>query len=347
MKKRVLSIFLAIALCVSLAVPVFAAEDAEWETVTVSGERSSITITNVIKETTATGEQFENLKIEGATIYWVPASGATLTFATDDTDSDMPVAWEFYNIMIPRSDFSEEELTAMLEFGNIIDPNESASVQIPRMELTEKHLDGNVIFVYSFANDDSSVCIVFTNVEGTEEVVPPVAEVPSIWATEEVAAAVEAGIVPEALLSKYTTATTRAEFCSLAVALYEKISGAEIEDRAEFDDTDDVNVQKMAAVGVVNGYGEGEFRPDAKLTREQAATMLARLAAALDKAIEDQDITFDDADAISSYATVAVGQMQSAGIMNGKTSNLFDAKGDYSREQSIMTMMRLYNYLTA
>ena len=175
------------------------------------------------------------------------------------------------------------------------------------------------------------------------EAVPPIAETPSTWAVEQVRGAVEAGIVPEELQSKYTTATTRAEFCALAVALYETAGGSEITERAQFEDTTDVNVEKMAALKVVNGVGEGNFAPDQKLTREQAATMLARLASALDKPLTAQAPTFNDNAAVSSWAFDAVGQMQATGIMGGVGDNTFAPSADYTREQSIVTMMRLFD----
>ena len=183
--------------------------------------------------------------------------------------------------------------------------------------------------------------------EGEEEAVAPSVEVPSIWAVEIVTAAYEAGIVPDALMANYTQATTRAEFCALATALYEKVVGAEIEERSQFDDTDDVNVEKMAALGVVNGVGDGKFDPDAKLTREQAATMLARLATALEKPMPEEDATFADTDAVSDWAIDAVGSVQAAGIMNGVGDNNFAPADEYTREQSIVTMMRMFDYYNA
>ena len=117
----------------------------------------------------------------------------------------------------------------------------------------------------------------------------PAPDVPSSWATEQVNTAIAANLVPQSLQSKYTQATTRAEFCALAVALYENVKG-EITERKTFTDTSDINVQKMAAVGVVSGTDTARnlFTPDANLTREQSATMLARLADAIGKPLPKQ-----------------------------------------------------------
>ena len=170
----------------------------------------------------------------------------------------------------------------------------------------------------------------------------PQPNVPSSWAAEQVNAAIAAGIVPESLQSKYTQAATRAEFCALAVELYETVTGTEIAERAAFSDTTDVNVQKMAGLGVVSGVGNGAFDPSGTLTREQAAAILTRLAEVMGRPLAQSSPTFSDNAAISSWAAGAVGQVQAAGIMSGTGSNNFTPQGSYTREQSILTLLRLY-----
>lgn len=168
------------------------------------------------------------------------------------------------------------------------------------------------------------------------------ADEPSSWAKDSVAQAKKAGIVPASLQSAYASPITRAEFCALATQLYETVKGT-ISGRTAFTDTIDVNVQKMASLGVVNGVGNGRFDPDGTLTREQAATMLARLAGAMGKPLAAGTSGFADDGSISSWALGSVGQMKSSGIMSGVGGNKFDPKGSYTREQSIITVLRLYN----
>ena len=164
---------------------------------------------------------------------------------------------------------------------------------------------------------------------------------PAGWAVKEIEGAVEAGFVPDELQSKYSFGMTRAEFCALTTGIYETITGFEIEDRESFEDTDDVNVEKMAAIGVVNGVGEGLFAPDKVINREQAAVMLSRLAEALGQELPQADADFEDSDAIASWAIIEVGQMQALGIMIGD-GGVFSPKTTYSREQSIATVYRIF-----
>ena len=176
------------------------------------------------------------------------------------------------------------------------------------------------------------------------DIPPPTAGGPTAWAVEQVNSAIEAGLVPLSLQSNYTQATTRAEFCALAVALYESLKG-EITGRETFSDTNDVNVQKAASIEVVTGMGNNLFAPDDTLTREQAAVMLARLANAVGKPFLKQAPAFTDGGSVSPWAVEGVGQVQAAGIMGGVGNDRFAPKDPYTREQSIVTIMRVFEAL--
>jgi len=93
--------------------------------------------------------------------------------------------------------------------------------------------------------------------------------------------------------------------------------------------------------------GNNNFDPDGKLTREQAATMLSRLADVIGKQFPENETKFDDKDIISEYAVQAVGGAEAAGIMNGTGDNKFSPKGAYTREQSIITILRMYDFLNS
>ncbi|MGI5962295.1 MAG: S-layer homology domain-containing protein [Lawsonibacter sp.] len=170
-------------------------------------------------------------------------------------------------------------------------------------------------------------------------------DIPSSWAERRVEQAITAGIVPVSLQGKYTRTITRGEFCALGVALYEKVTGSAITGRQTFLDTTDPNVEKLASLGVVSGVGDGRFAPNQKLQREQAALMLVKLAQVMGKPLPAHAATFGDRAKISAWAVDAVGQVQGSGIMSGTGNNLFSPTGSYTREQSIVTMQRLLEWL--
>lgn len=169
---------------------------------------------------------------------------------------------------------------------------------------------------------------------------------PSNWAESEVNAAIEQGFVPESLQKGYTQPITRAEFCALAVCYYEAVTGSEIEECAEFNDTTDIHVQKIGGLGIVNGVGNGDFAPSNLLTRQEAATILSRLSSALGYELDmlEAPTVYTDNDKIASWAVDSINQITAAGVMNGVGGNRFDPLSSYTREQAILTILRL-NYV--
>lgn len=106
---------------------------------------------------------------------------------------------------------------------------------------------------------------------------------PSGWAAEGVQAATAAGLVPEPLQTNYDAPITRAEFCALASALYTVWEEAgqvrqKTPQPVSFTDCEDEAVLRCASLGIVNGVGGGRFDPDAPIRRQEAASMLHRLA---------------------------------------------------------------------
>ena len=171
---------------------------------------------------------------------------------------------------------------------------------------------------------------------------PATTEQPSPWAQTYINTATQEGLVPENLRTMYTQIITRAEFAALATALHETVMGYEIEGRELFDDSDDVNVQKMGYLKVVLGDGHGSFMPNDTLTREQAAVILVRLANVTSLSLPPATEAFADSADIAPWAIEAVGQVREAGIMEGIGGGMFSPQGPYTREQSIVTLLRLY-----
>lgn len=73
------------------------------------------------------------------------------------------------------------------------------------------------------------------------------------------------------------------------------------------------------AAGVVSGYDDGTFRPDAYITREEAVVMIDR---AYDIGVTGS-LPFTDADSISDWAVSAVASCVGAGIINGYEDGTF------------------------
>jgi hypothetical protein len=225
------------------------------------------------------------------------------------------------------------------------------------------YMPSGTAFYVPVNSETEKLCNEFFVTHGNR--VLPLEAQPSAWAKADIDRAKTLGLTPYNLDLASTANITRIEFCHLAAALYENLKGTvpipdylmvdplglfltsideEHEDFFTFADTSDIDVYKMYALGVVKGAGKDDdrdiFNPYGELTREQAAAILSRLSAALGKPLPDAAPDFADNTGISAWATADVGKVQSSGIMSGGGGR-FDPQGKYTREQSIVTMLRL------
>ena len=124
--------------------------------------------------------------------------------------------------------------------------------------------------------------------ESTTIVVP---DKPSAWAEQQVADAINDGLVPEHMQSGYTEPISRADVAQMFINLIEKSSGKTIETvikengatvSSAFTDTNDTAVLYANALGIINGVEENRFDPDGLLTRAQCAVIINRAANVLD-----------------------------------------------------------------
>ena len=177
---------------------------------------------------------------------------------------------------------------------------------------------------------------------------------PSDWAQQEVALALAAGLVPNGLDGHYQRSITRAEFCSLGVqlltALGSPLTGAG--GGQTFTDTSDPNVLMMSGAGIVTGHGDGTFGPDDSITRQEAAVMLGRLSRAVRRSEPNgATLSYKDLPQAADWARADIqflsGCMDGTQrVMGGVGADLFDPYGSYTREQAILSMLRLYHFLS-
>ena len=98
------------------------------------------------------------------------------------------------------------------------------------------------------------------------------------------------------------------------------------------------------AAGITTGVTDTTFEPDAYLSREQAATMLARVYSL----VENRELSpsysnlFNDDESISEYARASVYFMSENGIITGVGENMFEPDGTASREQAVVIAERMF-----
>lgn len=107
----------------------------------------------------------------------------------------------------------------------------------------------------------------------------------------------------------------------------------------------DADIRLIAATGVVTGYPDGTFRPDAAIARQDAAIMLKRLAGLFDVQAAGSGQTFTDAAQISDYAKDGVSFATAIGLMNGHANGSFAPRAQITREQAVVTVMNAWRKL--
>jgi hypothetical protein len=178
----------------------------------------------------------------------------------------------------------------------------------------------------------------------------PVAAAPSSWAAASVEEAEAWGLTTDELLDDFSAATTRLEFCLASVNLLRRY-GYDVESVTPrmFADTNSRDVGIAAALGITSGTdaAKNTFSPGDPLTREQAAALLNNVLAVIGKRAESAAVAWTDAAAISSWAVQAASDMYTCGVIGGMDENelVFSPKTLYSHEQSIVTLLRMWQYV--
>jgi flavodoxin len=128
----------------------------------------------------------------------------------------------------------------------------------------------------------------------------------------------------------------------IAAILYRASGSPVVSGGANFSDVSSsayyANATRWASAnGIVTGYSNGTFAPNAPITRQQLAAILWRYAGS--PAAETGD-DFADESSIASYATTAVDWARNSGVISGKDGNRFDPNGSATRAQVAVILQR-------
>ncbi|MEK4248059.1 S-layer homology domain-containing protein [Paenibacillus sp. FSL W7-1287] len=171
------------------------------------------------------------------------------------------------------------------------------------------------------------------------------------WASSSIIQANEHGILNNSpYYQDLTTPVTREEFVHYVVGMLKALNPQlNIDDyydvKSPFTDvrSTDSGIIWAYEQGIINGTGQGKFSPDNVITREQAATLLLNVYKYLGGELQPAaQAAFADQGKVASWAISSVNQAAKLSIMGGVSDTLFDPKGKYSHEQTIVTLLRLY-----
>ncbi len=164
------------------------------------------------------------------------------------------------------------------------------------------------------------------------------------WAEASIKQAVRANLVRgyDDGTFKPGKAVSRAEFAVMLMKALKpqgEAAALNFTDKATIGDWAQESVAQAVHAGVITGYEDGTFRPDAFVTRAEMAVMVAK---ALKLPIETASATSfaDDAD-IPTWASGAIAAINKIGIINGSADNRFLSSNQATRAEAITVLLKM------
>jgi len=167
------------------------------------------------------------------------------------------------------------------------------------------------------------------------------------WAKEAVNDMAKRLVIEDSKGFKPDEEITRAEFAvyiTKAIGIYR----TGMVETQRFTDVD-VNHTYAKAVeiavqyGIINGYLDGTFKPEAKISREEAMAMYARTmeVIGLEVQVSDKIDHYTDKDDISTWAYADIKKVVSAGVFNGKTETTINPKDTFTYAEAAVAIRNL------
>jgi len=101
-------------------------------------------------------------------------------------------------------------------------------------------------------------------------------------------------------------------------------------------------IQTGVAAGYISGDGDGIFRPNDPVTRQEAAAMISRILGL--KQNDSRAYRYTDSYAISNWAKGVVGAVSEAGIMAGYPDGSFGPNKVLTRAEAVLALDKTMNY---
>lgn len=140
---------------------------------------------------------------------------------------------------------------------------------------------------------------------------------------------------------------TRAEFAKMVVELFDiQIGGENAFSDVSSDSWYAPYVSAMASAGLINGYPDGRFCPENTITRQDAAVILDRCVAKLSIPVytKNEKISFADSALFEAYASEAIANLQSWGVISGKGEGIFEPAAPITRAETAVMLTNLYSF---
>lgn len=167
------------------------------------------------------------------------------------------------------------------------------------------------------------------------------------WASDYIIEANDLGITEDVTDLEYRKPITREKFCEMIYNMLDKSMTVEWQKVSPnpFKDTANEKVFSLCLEGILEGKGGYTFAPNDFLTREEAATILIRTAQFMGISMPENAYdskVYNDENNISDWAFASVHYCRKLEVMIGTSETEFSPKEEYTAEQAIATILRLY-----
>ena len=119
-------------------------------------------------------------------------------------------------------------------------------------------------------------------------------------------------------------------------------AGAAFTDSADIKSTEAVNM--LSALGVINGYTDGSFKPNDTVTRAEMAKMIFVLRTGSDKATAYENATTKFTDIKGHWAAPYIKYCEAMGIIAGKSATKFDPDATVTGEETAKMLLVTIGY---
>jgi len=169
----------------------------------------------------------------------------------------------------------------------------------------------------------------------------------SSWAEKELVEAYNYNLTYTNVMKNFQNPITREEFCTIAVKLYEKLSGNNaMLANNPFADTTNPEVLKAYNLKIVKGTNVDIFSPLNKITRQEICVMIYRTLEAAKPGLNKTtsgSFPFTDSGNIAAWAIDAVKFAYLNNIMKGTSTTTISPLSNTNREQGVILVKRTYD----
>ena len=335
---------------------------AQEYTVTVNGSYAQTTgagsyakdATVTIDAGTRSGYTFDGWTSEDG-VTFANENRAQTTFTMPDKAVTVTANWSYNG---GGSSYDTYTITASAGDGGSISPSGSVSVR-EGMDKTFTITPGSGYHISDVLVDGTSVGAVtsytFEDVQSkhtieavfSKDIVPlPFIDVhPGDWFYDPVCFVFENGLMTGTSATTFEPNTHLSR--AMLVAVLHRLEGSPAASAGDFTDVASGDwyaqaVNWAASVGVVNGFDDGTFQPNAAITREQLAAILRNYAQykGLDVSASGDLSTYTDADSVSDWAKESVEWVVGSGLIGGYEDSTLRPQGTTTRAEVASVLQR-------